>query len=114
MSTQLVVARIAGLVGRSSELRQLLADRAAAARSEPGCLSYDVAELLEQPAAFLVVHAWRSAEDLRRHFGSDAHAAYQHAVDELLARPTDVTIHEVASTVRPAPSTSATDPGRFG
>jgi quinol monooxygenase YgiN len=114
MSTLLVVARVTGLVGRAAELRELLVDRAAAARGEPGCLSYDVAESLEEPAAFLVVHAWRSTEDMRRHFGSDAHADYQHAVDELLARPSEVVIHSVDSSTRPAPSTSATDPGRFG
>jgi hypothetical protein len=51
---------------------------------------------------------------MRAHFASAAHATYQHAVDELLARPSEVVVHEVASTVRPSASTSPTDPGRFG
>jgi quinol monooxygenase YgiN len=114
MSEAVVVARIAGLAGRLPELRRLLADRALAARAEPGCAGYEVAELLDAPATFLVVETWASRDAMRAHFASEAHASYQHEVDELLARPTEVLVHEVASTTRPAPSTSATDPGRFG
>jgi quinol monooxygenase YgiN len=114
MSTQVVVARIAGLSGRAGELLQLLADRARVVRAEPGCERYEVAELLDDPATFLVVQTWASADVMRAHFASTDHATYQHAVDELLARPSEVVLHEVATTTRPAPSTSPTDPGRFG
>jgi quinol monooxygenase YgiN len=114
MSTQVVVARIAGLSGRAAELRKLLTDRAVAVRREPGCAAYDVAELLDDPATFLVVHTWTSAEAMRDHFASDAHASYQHEIGELLARPSEVVLHDVANTTRPSPSTSPTDPGRFG
>jgi quinol monooxygenase YgiN len=114
MRTHVVVARIAGLAGRASELRQLLADRALAARGEPGCEGYEVAALLDEPATFLVVETWRSLDDMRAHFTSEAHAAYLHQVDELLVRPSEVLVHDVASTTRPAPSTSPTDAGRFG
>jgi quinol monooxygenase YgiN len=114
MSSQVVVARLAGLVGRAAELRQLLTDRALVARAEPGCAGYEVAELLDEPATFLIVQTWTSGEAMRAHFASDAHASYQHQVDELLARPSEVVLHEVATTTRPAASTSATGPGRFG
>jgi quinol monooxygenase YgiN len=114
MSVHVVVARVAGLSGRVGELRRLLADRAPAARAEPGCRGYEVAELLGEPATFLVVETWASADAMRAHFASAAHATYQHAVDELLARPSEVVVHEVAATVRPAASTSPVDPGRFG
>jgi quinol monooxygenase YgiN len=114
MSTQVVVVRIAGLAGRMTELRKLLADRALAARAEPGCVSYEVAELVDEPATFLLLHTWTTSDAMRAHFASDAHAMYQHQVDELLARPSEVLVHEVASTTRPAPSTSPSDPGRFG
>jgi quinol monooxygenase YgiN len=114
MSNQVVVARVAGLAGRAAELRKLLIDRALDVRREPGCLGYDVAEVLDDPATFLVVHTWASGETMRDHFGSDAHATYQLEIGELLARPSEVELHEVASTTRPAPSTSPTDPGRFG
>ena len=114
MSTQVVVARLTGLTGRAAELRQLLAARAREVRSEPGCAGYEAAELLDEPAAFLVVQTWTSSEAMRRHFGSEAQASYQHSVDELLARPSEVVLHEVVATTRPAASTSPTDAGRFG
>ena len=114
MSTQVVVARLAGLTGRAAELRRLLADRAHDVRAEDGCATYEVAELLDEPAAFLVVQTWTSPEAMRAHFSTEAHAAYQHEVDELLATPSDVVLHQVASTTRPSASTSPTDPGRFG
>jgi quinol monooxygenase YgiN len=114
MSAHVVVARIPGLAGRAGELRTLLADRAAVVRAEPGCAGYEVAELLDDPATFLVVQTWASADAMRAHFGSDDHATYQHEVDELLARPSEVALHEVAATTRPAPSTSPVDPGRYG
>ena len=114
MSTQVVVARLEGLTGRAAELRTLLADRARAVRAEPGCAGYEVAELVDEPAAFLIVQTWASSEALRAHFATEAHAEYQHAVDELLANPSQVVMHEVASTTRPSASTSPTDPGRFG
>ena len=114
MSAYVVVARIAGLSGRAAELRQLLADRAAVARAEPGCERYEVAELLDDPATFLVVETWTSTDAMRAHFASAEHATYQHEVDELLARPSDVVVHEIAATTRAAASTSPVDPGRFG
>ena len=114
MSTQVVVARLEGLTGRATELRELLADRARAVRGEPGCTGYEVAELVGEPATFLLVQTWASADALRAHFSTEAHAEYQHAVDELLANPSRVVVHEVASTTHPAASTSPVDPGRFG
>jgi quinol monooxygenase YgiN len=114
MSTQVVVAKLAGLTGRAAELRQLLADRAGEVRDEDGCLGYEVAERLDAPVSFVIVQTWASSEALRAHFATSAHADYQHAVDELLATPSEVVMHEVASTTHPSASTSPTDPGRFG
>jgi len=114
MSTQVVVARISGLAGRVDELRALLAERAAEVRAEPGCVGAEVGAVLGEPAEFLVVQTWASADAMRAHYASDAHADYQHAVGELLAQPSTVVMHEVAATTRPAASTSPTDPGRFG
>ena len=114
MSTQVVVAKLAGLTGRAGELRQLLTDRAIAVRAEDGCDGYEVAERLDEPVSFVIVQTWTSAAALRAHFSTEAHAAYQHAVDELLATPSEVVMHEVASTTHPSASTSPVDPGRFG
>jgi quinol monooxygenase YgiN len=114
MSTQVVVARISGLAGRADELRALLADRAAEVRAEPGCVGAEVGALLGEPADFLVIQTWASGDAMRAHYASDAHADYQQAVGELLARPSTVVMHDVANTTHLSPSTSPVDPGRFG
>ncbi len=114
MSTQVVVARISGLAGRAGELRTLLVERAAEVRAEPGCIGADVGAVLDEPAEFLVIQTWASADAMRAHYRSDAHGDYQLAVGELLARPSAVVMYDVATTTRPAASTSPTDPGRFG
>jgi quinol monooxygenase YgiN len=114
MSSQVVVAKLVGLSGRVAELRTLLTDRAGAVRAEDGCVGYEVAERLDEPATFLIVQTWVSGAALRSHFSTAAHAEYQHAVDELLATPSEVVLHDVASTTHPSASTSPTDPGRFG
>ena len=114
MSTEVVVAKLAGLTGSAAERRQLLTDRATGVSSEDGCLGYLVAERLDEPVSFVIVQTWASSETLRAHFGTDAHATYQHAVVELLATPSEVVIPEVASTTHASSSTSPTDPGRFG
>jgi quinol monooxygenase YgiN len=114
MSTHVVVAKLAGLTGRAAELRTLLTDRAVVVRNEDGCLGYDVAERLDEPVSFVIVQTWTSLDTMRAHFSGTAQADYQHAVDELLAKPSEVVIHEVSSTTRPSASTSPTDPGRFG
>ena len=47
----------------------------------------------------------------------DAHTedgCSSYEVDELLATPSEVVLHQVASTTRASASTSPTDPGRFG
>ena len=87
MSTQVVVAKLEGLTGRAAELRTLLGDRARDVRAEHGCAGYEVAELLDEPASFVIVQTWTSSEALRAHYATEAHAEYQHAVDELLATP---------------------------
>jgi quinol monooxygenase YgiN len=114
MSTQVVVARISGLAGRVDELRALLAERAVEVRAEAGCVGAEVGAVLDEPAEFLVVQTWASADSMRAHYRTDAHADYQHAVGELLARPSTVVMYDVAATTRPSASTSPTDPGRFG
>ncbi|HWK29105.1 MAG TPA: putative quinol monooxygenase [Solirubrobacter sp.] len=114
MSTHVVIAKLAGLAGSVGELRELLTGRAREVRAEPGCAGYEVTELLDEPAAFLIVQTWTSQEALRAHFASAGQADYQHAVDHMLARPSEVVIHQVAASTRPAPDTSPTDPGRYG
>jgi quinol monooxygenase YgiN len=103
--TVVAVARVHGIARAHPELVALLRRAAAAARAEPGCRSYDVAETLDGADGFFVVHAWDDAAALEAHYRGPAHQAYQHDVFGLLARPSDLVIHQVSSSERPV------DPG---
>ena len=99
------VARVHGIASAHAELVELLRRTASGARAEPGCRSYDVAEALDVADDFLVVHAWDDEAALEAHYRGAAHQAYQHDVFGLLARPSELVIHRVASTEHPV------DPG---
>ena len=103
--TVVAVARVHGIAVAHADLVALLRRTAAAARAEPGCRSYDVAEALDGADEFVVVHAWDNAAALEAHYRGTAHEAYQHDVFGLLARPSDLVIHQVSSSERPV------DPG---
>jgi quinol monooxygenase YgiN len=48
---------------------------------------------------FVVVAHWRDEAALREHYQGAPYARYRAAVGELLARPSDVTIHHIAETI---------------
>jgi quinol monooxygenase YgiN len=108
----ILVAELHGLVGRRPELEQLLADLAASARADPACTSYHMASL-EGSGEFLLVAGWQDEHALRRHYDSDAYARYRNAVGPLLARPSDVVLHRVSSTIH-ARDPNPPEPGMFG
>ncbi len=99
--TVVAIGRVYGIASAREELVELMRRTAAAARAEPGCRSYDFAEALDAADEFVVVHEWDDRAALVTHYGGPAHTAYQQGLHGLLARPSDLAIHEVASTERP-------------
>jgi quinol monooxygenase YgiN len=99
--TVVAIGRVYGIASARAELVELMRRTAAAARSEPGCRSYDFAEALDAADEFVVVHEWDDRAALATHYGGAAHTAYQQGLHGLLARPSELAIHEVASTERP-------------
>ena len=71
--TVVAVARVHGIAVAHAELVELLRRIAAAARAEPGCRSYDVAEALDGADEFVVVHAWDDRAALAAHYRGPAH-----------------------------------------
>jgi quinol monooxygenase YgiN len=99
--TVVAVGRVYGLASSRAELVELMRRTAAAARAEPGCRSYDFAETLDAADEFVVVHEWDDRAALAAYYRGQAHDTYQQGLHGLLARPSDLAIHEVASTERP-------------
>ena len=112
MTSRLLISEMHGLAGRADELQRLLDDLAEAGRVENGCLMFSVLRR-QDVGEFVVVAHWRDEAALRQHYQGAPYRRYRAAVGELLARPSDVTIHQVAETIHgldPNPP----DPGLFG
>jgi len=105
MGSRLLIAEIHGLAGCGEELRQLLSELAAGARGEPGCVTFKVLQS-EEPGDFTLVSHWADEAALRAHYDSPAYQRYRRGVGELLARPSDVTVHHVSESIH------ARDPNR--
>jgi quinol monooxygenase YgiN len=99
--TVVAVGRVYGIASAHSELIELMRRTGAAARQEPGCRSFDFAEALDGADEFVVVHEWDDRGALADYYRGPVHGAYQQGLYGLLARPSDLAIHEVAATERP-------------
>jgi quinol monooxygenase YgiN len=109
---RLLIAEIHGLAGRAAELERLLGDLADAARGEHGCLMFRALGG-EEPGEFVLLSSWRDETALRAHYSGAAYRRYRAAVGELLARPSDVSVHLVAETVH-AVDPNPPEPGLLG
>ena len=110
----LVHAVIHGLAGRATELRDLLRDHAEQLARADGSLGASAYEPLgAEPGEFVLDAWWRDEPSLRAHYGTAEYARYTQLVAELLARPSDVTVHEVERSYRTTADPSS-DPARQG
>ena len=112
MTSRLLISEMHGLAGRADELERLLDDLADAGRAENGCLMFSILRRQEL-GEFVVIAHWRDEAALREHHRAAPYARYRAAVGELLARPSDVTVHRVAETIH-ALDPNPPDPGLFG
>jgi quinol monooxygenase YgiN len=91
-------------VPRHDQVRELMRATQARVREQPGCISYDFAETLDELGHFLVVQQWRE-----EHYRSQAFAAYQEEIGEQLVRTSELRLHVVSESFQPVGS-SPTDP----
>jgi quinol monooxygenase YgiN len=108
----LVHAEIHGLAGRIGDLRELLRAHAEHLRGAAGNIGASPYEPIGGDPGELVLDAWwRDERSMRSHYATPEYAEYVQRIAELLARPSDVTIHSVEHSYRPAGDLSM-EPGR--
>ena len=107
-----MVAELHGLVGRQTELQELLDALAAGARDEPGCLGFRF-PTAEEPGEWVLLSTWVDEAALRTHYATAHYRRYRDAVGPLLARPSDVVVHHLDRTVH-ARDPNPPDPGMLG
>jgi quinol monooxygenase YgiN len=91
----LLVADVHGLAGSRAELRALLAELASGAAGEQGCMSFRVLGS-DQQGEFVLLCTWADESAMRAHYQTPHYRRYREQVTELLARPSDVTVHRLA------------------
>lgn len=96
-------------VPRRNEVRELMRATQARVREQPGCISYEFAEALDEPGHFLVVGQWRDLPALEEHYRSQAFSTYQEEITEQLVRTSELRLHVVRESFQPVGS-SPTDP----
>src|SRR5688572_20565006 len=77
---------------------ELIRINAAETRAEEGCERYRVCEDVETPNAFVLVEEWTSIDAQYEHFRNPEFGKLMGSLNEVLAGPPAVSIHQVAST----------------
>jgi quinol monooxygenase YgiN len=98
------ITRIHGIAGRRRDLRELMRATEERVAPEPGCRLYRFAAALDDPDEYVQVQEWASDEAFAAHQRSPAFQAYQRGLFELLARPSEMTVHRAPRTTVPQPS----------
>jgi quinol monooxygenase YgiN len=112
--TVLIHVEVHGLAGRARELRALLLEHVSGLARAEGSLGATAAEPLgAEPGEFVLDAWWRDEHALRAHYATPEYGSYADRVGQLLARPSDATVHSVASSYKPAADLSL-DPTRQG
>jgi quinol monooxygenase YgiN len=107
------VTRIHGVAGRRDELRSLMRETEARVSSEPGCRLYRFAATLDDADEYVHVQEWADEAAFDEHQRSPAFAAYQSALFDLLARPSEMRLVRGGTIITPAPS-APPDPRSLG
>lgn len=83
---------------RRDRWMELIRLNATQTRAEHGCESYRVSEDVDTPNTFVLVEEWTSMDAQYEHFRDPEFGRLMGSLEEVLAGPPEVSIHEVAST----------------
>jgi quinol monooxygenase YgiN len=108
----LLVGEVHGRSALAPQLRALLGELADLSRAEPQCDGFRVL-LAEEPGEFVMIGSWSSEAAMREHYDTAHYRHYRAQVGPLIARPSDVVVHHIASTVH-ALDPNPPDPGLLG
>ena len=108
----LLVAEVHGRTGLETQLRSLVNELANSSLTEPGCTDFRVLAA-EDPGELVLLASWSSEDAIRAHYDTSHYRYYRDQVEPLLARPSDVLVHHVSTTVH-AVDPSPPDPGLLG
>ena len=89
-----VLAILEAKPGMEQELKKVLTALIAPTLKESGCVSYDLHQCPGNPAAFMFYENWTSKDTHAEHCETAHFKAFEIRMDELLAKPCDVSFWE--------------------
>ena len=90
-----VLALFKAKSGLEEEVKRELMALQGPARSEEGCINYDLHQSKEDPSRFMFYENWKSQEDLDKHLQMPYLKAFREKAGDLLAEPTSMTLHKM-------------------
>ena len=90
-----VLAMVKAKEGMEEAVKQELLSVVKPTRSEPGCISYDVHQAIDDKTLFIFYENWKSMEDLEKHREMPCLKAFKQKSGSLLAKPLEVTLLEM-------------------
>jgi quinol monooxygenase YgiN len=98
------VADLFGVKARRQELLDLLVASERETAGASGCRRYAFAATIAEPDHFVLHSEWDDQARFDAHYGSQAFASFQFALNGLLARPSEMTVYSVDRVTRPVAS----------
>ncbi len=95
--TVTVLALVRAKEGIEETVRQELFSLVKPTRSEPGCISYNLHRAVDDKSLFMFYENWKSQEDLDKHREMPHLKAFSAKIDNLLAKPIEITLFEMIS-----------------
>ena len=95
--TVTVLALVKAKQGMEEIVGQELFSLVKPTRSEPGCISYNLHQAIDDKSLFMFYENWKSQEDLDKHREMPHLKAFREKADNLLAKPIEVTLFEMIS-----------------
>ena len=89
-----VVAHVKARPGREAEVRKELLSLVEPSRKDPGCLTYDLHQAVDNPASFMFHENWTSKGLLDQHLQKPDLQAVLGRVGQMVAEPPEITLWE--------------------
>ena len=100
----IAIADMFGNVDERQALHQLLTAAEAEAGAIPGCVRYVFTSTLADPDHVVLVSEWRDRAAMEAHYASEAFQRFQHSLQGLLVRLSEMVIHDITDWTRPVAS----------
>jgi quinol monooxygenase YgiN len=89
-----VVARVKARPGKEADVRRELFSLVAPSRKDPGCLNYDLHQVVDDPSQFMFHENWVSKIHLDKHLAKPDLQAVLGRVAQMVAVPPEITLWE--------------------